>query len=213
MELDRIVIAIGRQFGSGGREIGKKVADILGIDYLDKELLTLASKQSGISEEVLARADERPVSPLAYASVHSPMSSYANFYHLQNSGAMLDSKLFSVQADTIKKEAESRSCVIVGRCADCIIDDKLHCFSVFLHANLPWRVRRISALYELEQEETKRQIAKIDKKRAAYYGFYTGLKWGAVENYDLCINVSTIGIEGAVQMIVAYAHAFQGSVS
>lgn len=208
--MERIVIAIGRQFGSGGREIAKRVAEELGIEYVDKELLTLAAEESGISEEAIRRADERPVNPLSYASVQYPIQAQAGFYDLSASGAMLDDKIFQVQADIIRKLSETRSCVIVGRCADYIVQDKSHCFSVFLHATMPWRVRRIARLYELEQEEAKKQIVKFDKKRAAYYNFYTGQRWGDASHYDLAINVSSIGIGGAAKVIVAYARDFHG---
>ena len=203
--MNRLVITIGRQFGSGGREIGRKLAERFGIDYLDKELLTLAAEKSGISEEILARADEKPASPFSFAARY-PTALAAGFVAPINlHSAMTDDHLFSVQAAAIREEAEKRNCVIVGRCSDYIIGRKEYCVNVFVHAPLPWRVRRVAANYEITPEEAEKQIRRIDKKRAAYYNFYTGKRWGDMEGYDLSVDVSTIGIDKTVQIIADYA--------
>ena len=203
--MNRLVITIGRQFGSGGREIGRKLAERFGIDYLDKELLTLAAEKSGISEEILARADEKPASPFSFAARY-PTALAAGFVAPINlHSAMTDDHLFSVQAAAIREEAEKRNCVIVGRCSDYIIGRKEYCVNVFVHAPLPWRVRRVAANYEITPEEAEKQIRRIDKKRAAYYNFYTGKRWGDMDGYDLSVDVSTIGIDKTVQIIADYA--------
>lgn len=203
--MNRLVITIGRQFGSGGREIGRKLAERFGIDYLDKELLTLAAEKSGISEEILARADEKPASPFSFAARY-PTALAAGFVAPINlHSAMTDDHLFSVQAAAIREEAEKRNCIIVGRCSDYIIGRKEYCVNVFVHAPLPWRVRRVAANYEITPEEAEKQIRRIDKKRAAYYNFYTGKRWGDMEGYDLSVDVSTIGIDKTVQIIADYA--------
>ena len=203
--MNRLVITIGRQFGSGGREIGRKLAERFGIDYLDKELLTLAAEKSGISEEILARADEKPASPFSFAARY-PTALAAGFVAPINlHSAMTDDHLFSVQAAAIREEAEKRNCIIVGRCSDYIIGRKEYCVNVFVHAPLPWRVRRVAANYEITPEEAEKQIRRIDKKRAAYYNFYTGKRWGDMDGYDLSVDVSTIGIDKTVQIIADYA--------
>lgn len=203
--MNRLVITIGRQFGSGGREIGRKLAERFGIDYLDKELLTLAAEKSGISEEILARADEKPASPFSFAARY-PTALAAGFVAPINlHSAMTDDHLFSVQAAAIREEAEKRNCIIVGRCSDYIIGRKEYCVNVFVHAPLPWRVRRVAANYEIAPEEAEKQIRRIDKKRAAYYNFYTGKRWGDMDGYDLSVDVSTIGIDKTVQIIADYA--------
>ena len=203
--MNRLVITIGRQFGSGGREIGRKLAERFGIDYLDKELLTLAAEKSGISEEILARADEKPASPFSFAARY-PTALAAGFVAPINlHSAMTDDHLFSVQAAAIREEAEKRNCIIVGRCSDYIIGRKEYCVNVFVHAPLPWRVRRVAANHELTPEEAEQQIRRIDKKRAAYYNFYTGKRWGDMDGYDLSVDVSTIGIDKTVQIIADYA--------
>ena len=203
--MNRLVITIGRQFGSGGREIGRKLAERFGIDYLDKELLTLAAEKSGISEEILARADEKPASPFSFAARY-PTALAAGFVAPINlHSAMTDDHLFSIQAAAIREEAEKRNCIIVGRCSDYIIGRKEYCVNVFVHAPLPWRVRRVAANYEITPEEAEKQIRRIDKKRAAYYNFYTGKRWGDMDGYDLSVDVSTIGIDKTVQIIADYA--------
>lgn len=203
--MNRLVITIGRQFGSGGREIGQKLAEWHGIDYLDKELLTLAAEKSGISEEILARADEKPASPFSFAARY-PTSMAGGFVAPINvHNAMTDDHLFSVQAAAIREEAEKRNCVIVGRCSDYVIGRKEYCVNIFVHAPLPWRIKRVSRIYEIEAEEAKKQIQRIDKKRAAYYNFYTGKRWGDMEGYDLSIDVSTVGVDNAVKLIADYA--------
>ena len=203
--MNRLVITIGRQFGSGGREIGRKLAERFGIDYLDKELLTLAAEKSGISEEILARADEKPANPFSFAARY-PTALAAGFVAPINlHSAMTDDHLFSVQAAAIREEAEKRNCIIVGRCSDYIIGRKEYCVNVFVHAPLPWRVRRVAANYEITPEEAEKQIRRIDKKRAAYYNFYTGKRWGDMDGYDLSVDVSTIGIDKTVQIIADYA--------
>ncbi len=193
--MNNIILTIGRQYGSGGREIGKKVADILGIDFYDKEILTIAAKESGISEELFENNDEKPANSFLYSLV---MGNYGG------TDLPLNHKLFLAQFDAIKSIAKTNSCVIVGRCADYALEGYSNCTSVFIHSDLKTRIDRVMNLYNLSKEQAEDTIKKLDKKRAKYYNFYTGRNWGDVTNYDLTLNSGFIGIEHSVELIVNF---------
>lgn len=190
---DRIIISIGRQYGSGGREIGRKLAELFNIDFYDKELITLAAKQSGFSEEILKENDENHNGSFLYSLV---MGTYAGGNNLP-----LNHKLFLAQFDTIKKLAEEKSCVIIGRCADYALEYDPNCVKVFVHADLDTRIKRAVNEYGDDADKVEEIIKKTDKKRESYYNFYTGKKWGNMENYDITLNSSFSGIDGAVRVI------------
>lgn len=193
MGSEKIIISIGRQYGSGGREIGKRIADIFNIDFYDKELITLAAKSSGFSEKVLKENDENHNGSFLYSLV---MGTYSGGDNLP-----LNHKLFLAQFDTIKKLAEEKSCVIIGRCADYALEYNPNCIKVFIHADIDSRIKRAVEEYGVEANNVEDTIKKIDKKRESYYNFYTGKKWGNMENYDLTINSSFVGIDGTVKII------------
>lgn len=193
MDGDRIIISIGRKYGSGGREIGKRLAKELGIDFYDKELITLAAKESGFSEEILRENDENHNGSFLYSIV---MGTYTGGNNLP-----LNHKLFLAQFDTIKKLASEKSCVIIGRCADYALEYDPNCVKVFIHADIDSRIRRAVEEYGVDPDKVEDVIKKTDKKRESYYNFYTGRKWGLMENYDLTINSSVSGIDGAVEII------------
>ena len=190
---ERIIISIGRQYGSGGREIGRKLAELFNIDFYDKELITLAAKQSGFSEEILKENDENHNGSFLYSLV---MGTYAGGNNLP-----LNHKLFLAQFDTIKKLAEEKSCVIIGRCADYALEYDPNCVKVFVHADLDTRIKRAVNEYGDDADKVEEIIKKTDKKRESYYNFYTGKKWGNMENYDITLNSSFSGIDGAVRVI------------
>ena len=187
-----IVIAIGRQYGSGGREIGRRLAKMFDIDLYDKELLTLAAKESGFSEEIFKENDENNVGSLLYSIV---MGGY------QGNNLPLNHKLFLAQFDTIKKLAEEKSCIIIGRCADYALEYNPNCIKVFVHAPLDYRIERVVKFHGVSENDAKDVIKKIDKKRENYYNFYTDKRWGDMENYDITIKSSCAGIDGAVETI------------
>ncbi len=189
----KIVISIGRQYGSGGREIGKKLAEEFGIDFYDKEIITLAAKESGYSEEILKENDENHNGSFLYSLV---MGTYAGGDSLP-----LNHKLFLAQFDTIKKLATEKSCVIIGRCADYALEYEPNCIKVFIHADFDSRVKRAIEQYGDNPDKAEETVKKTDKKRESYYNFYTGKKWGNMENYDLTINSTFSGIDGAVRVI------------
>ena len=198
-----LVITIGRQCGSGGKRIGEIVAQKLGVKCYDKELLTLAAKNSGLCEELFETHDEKPTSSFLYSLV---MGTYSMGY--SNSAYMdmpLNHKIFLAQFDTIKKLAEEESCVIVGRCADYALAEYPSVASVFITGSDEDRIEYLKQLYKVETAKAKDIMVKTDKKRASYYNYYSSKKWGDSRSYDLCINSSSVGINGAVDMILELA--------
>ena len=193
MNGERIIISIGRQYGSGGREIGKRLAKEFNIDFYDKELITLAAKESGFSEEILKENDENHNGSFLYSLVMGT--------HTGGNNLPLNHKLFLAQFDTIKKLAEEKSCVIIGRCADYALEYNPNCVKVFIHADIDSRIKRAIEEYGVSPDKVEEVIKKTDKKRESYYNFYTGKKWGLMENYDITINSTFSGIDGAVRVI------------
>lgn len=199
---ENLVIAIGRQCGSSGKVIGEKVAAALGIKCYDKELLALAAKNSGLCEELFQSHDEKPTNSFLYSLV---MDTYN--VGLTSSGYMdmpINHKIFLAQFDTIKKLAEEESCVIVGRCADYALADNPNLVSVFITADDKDKIQSLKELYQIDDAKAKEVMVKTDKKRSSYYNYYSNKKWGDVRSYDLCINRSPIGVDGAVDMILKY---------
>ena len=196
---ERTVITIGREFGSGGHEIGMKLAERLGIKCYDKELLELAAKESGLCEDLFASQDEKPTNSFLYSLV---MDTYSFGYSSAGFTDMpMNHKIFLAQFDAIKKIAANESCVIVGRCADYALEENPNVLSIFIKADMQDRIRRIAKLYDLSDAKAKDKITKIDKQRASYYNYYTSKRWGEVDSYDLCLNSSVFGIDGTVDMI------------
>ena len=192
--MDNLVITIGRQYGSGGHEIGEKLAKRLGIKFYDQELLTVAAKQSGLSQDLLEINDEKPMSLLFSLSTGG-----------YGADMSINQKLFLAQFEAIQTVAKESSCVIVGRCADYALREFNNCVNIFVYADLPHRIRRISNLYHKSARAAEETIIRTDKRRSSYYNYYTGKKWGAMENYDLAINTSRIGVDHAVKLIADFA--------
>ncbi len=193
------VITIGRQFGSGGRAIGKLVAEKLGIPFYDKEIIKEMSKESGLSHEILDDYDEKPTNSFLY-SLSLGAYTYGNSITGIPEMPMSD-KIFVIQSDVIKKLAGEGPCVIVGRCAESILKDNFETLSVFIHSDFDARIKRVAEYDGIRHDEAAEKIRKTDKKRASYHNYYSELKWGAATSYDLCIN-SKIGIENAADLIV-----------
>lgn len=199
---DKIVITIARQYGSGGRTIGNMLAEKLGVHYYDKELLKLASEESGINEALFANADEHIKSSKLFKIAHriyngeliSPESD--DFVSSQN--------LFNYQAKIIKELAEEEACVIVGRCADFILKDYKNVLSVFIHAPHEYCMEQAAKKHSMPSKELERFINKTDKQRAEYYKYYTGRDWTDARNYDLCLDSSKLGYDRCVEEIIAY---------
>lgn len=196
------IITIGRQFGSGGREIADIIAKKLDIPLYDKEMLAIAAKDSGICQELFESHDEKPTNSFLYSLV---MDTYSMGYSSNTYTDMpLNHKVFLAQFDAIKKIANQGPCVLVGRCADYALESYANCLSVFIHADLDSRVRRIARIYDLTDGKAKDTILKSDKKRATYYNYYTNKKWGAAESYELCLDSSKLGIQGTADAIISY---------
>ena len=195
---DRIILTIGRQFGSGGREIGKKLSAALGIGYYDKELMVEAAKDSGLCQEAFERADERTANSLAYMfTMGGPyLSMFTPYVDI-----LSNDQLFKLQSDTIRKLAERESCVLVGRCADYILRDDPACVSCFLPNSWANRIERVTRQLGVSVEEAQELMAKKDKSRAAYYNYYTNKTWGMAESYHFSIDVSVLGIDETVNML------------
>ena len=197
-----LVITIGRECGSGGRLIGNRLAEKLNIKCYDKELLTLAAKKSGLCEEIFESHDEKPTSSFLYSLV---MDSYSMGYSTSSFIDMpLNHKVFLAQFNAIKEISKEGPCVMVGRCADYALADNPNLVSVFVHAPLENRIRRIATKYDLTDSKAKDSILKTDKKRASYYNYYSNKKWGDAASYQLCIDSSVCGIDGSVEAILNF---------
>ena len=195
------VYTIAREFGSGGKEIGEKLAERLGIKVYDKELLQQAAKDSGFCEEIFENHDEKPTSSFLYSLV---MDTYSVGGY--NSASFLDMplnhKVFLAQFETIKKIAARESCVIVGRCADYALADNPDCINIFIHAAMEQRIKTVSKRLNLTENKAKDVIQKTDKQRSSYYNYYTSKKWGDSTGYHLTLDSGKLGIDGCVDMIL-----------
>ncbi len=196
------IITIGRQCGSGGHEIGKKLAARLGVPFYDKELLRLAAEQSGLAPENFDLYDEVPTNSLLYSL------SLGNYgVNMGQYDVPIHQKVFLAQFDAIQKLADKgESCVIIGRCADYALAQRRQVVNVFLRADVKQRVQRMLSLYsDLNEKRAADQIVKTDKRRASYHNFYADTRWGNSESYDLVIDSLKTGIDNTVELIAQYA--------
>ncbi len=201
------IITIGRQFGSGGREIGEKVASHFGIPFFDNELLSRTAKESGFCEEMMEVHDERPTSSFLYNLV---MDTYSFGYNASSFVDMpISHKIFLAQFDTIKKIASEGPCVIVGRCADYALADNPDVINLFIYGDEANKIERVMKKYDLTYNKAKDMLVKRDKQRQSYYNYYSSKKWGRADSYDLCINSSMLGVEGTVNLIVQAVEDFE----
>jgi len=196
--IEKYVINIGRQLGSGGREIGEKLAKQLNIHYFDKELIQLASKESGLGKEFFEQVDEK-ASHSIFGDLLGLRTSISNEVYANN--YLCNETFFKIQSDVIRKLADEKSCLFVGRCADYILRDHPRCINLFISADTEDRVRRVSQNQHLTPAKAEVEIEKTDKKRSGYYNFYSNKVWGAAESYHLCINSSVLGIDETVTFI------------
>ena len=198
----KIIITIGRQFGSGGRYVGRLLAEKLGIPFYDKELLSEAAKSSGICEEIFEEHDEKPTRSLLFSlvtGVQQHMGSGSFYMDMP-----LNHRIFLAQFDAIRKLAEEGSCVIVGRCGDYVLRDDPDTVSVFVKADMPSKIARAVKYYGVEEDKAEERIRKADKQRASYYNYYATATWGDVDNYDLVVDTGVLGVEGAVELIAKF---------
>ena len=189
------IITIGREFGSGGRTIGREVAKKLGIPCYDQELIEKMAEESGFTREYVEKESEN-------ASLGSWAASALGMDGTYTAPTNQD-RLWAVQSRIIREIAEKESCVIVGRCADVILEDKADLLRVFIHADFDARAKRIVEKYGETEVPTEKRLRDKDKRRALYYQFYTDRKWGDIENYDIILNSSALGLERCVDIIAS----------
>ena len=198
--MKHIIINVGRQVGSGGHEIGRMLAKEFNAIYYDKELLNLAAKESGFSEKFFAENDERKGFLRGLFNLQSPHISGGSFYGSNFS----QEGLFQFQSDAIRKAANEGSCVFLGRCADYILRDYENVVNIFITASMDFRTDIICKSRHLDHEQARKFIESHESRRAKYYNYYTGKKWGAAESYDFCIDVSILGIEESGKLIAEF---------
>ena len=199
------IITISRQYGSGGREIGAKLAGKLNIPFYDNELITRAAKESGFAEAAFANAESKATNSLLY-SIAMGLNSYGNqdlgFSHLS-----LDDRIYLAQSDVIRKVAAEGPCVIVGRCANYILRDVPNVVNIFIWADMKFRIERAIRIDNLSPNKAEENIAKIDKRRANYYNYHASEKWGRIENYQLALQSDAIGIDNCVDLIKLFVES------
>ncbi len=204
---EKFTINIGRQLGSGGRQIGEQLANLFGISFYDKELIMLASKKSGLGKEFFELADERSRFSL-FGGMYGFPGSFGEEIICGN--YLSNEALFKIQSDVIRELAEQKSAVFVGRCADYILKDSPRCLNVFVCADLDIRIKRIAEINNISEKEAKEIILKTDKRRSGYYNYYTEKKWGRADSYHLCINSSVLGVDKTISYIQKFAEQLFG---
>ena len=198
--MKHIIINVGRQVGAGGQEIGRMLAQDFEAKFYDRELLNLAAKESGFSEKFFKQNDEKKGFLRGLFNVQSPHLTGGSLY---GSNFSQDS-LFQFQSDAIRKAAAEDSCVFVGRCADYILRDFENVVNIFITASMDFRVENVSKVKELDADHARKLIEQVESRRAQYYNYYTGKKWGAAESYDFCIDASILGLEETEKIIAEY---------
>lgn len=206
---EHVIVTIARQYGSSGHAIGKKIAEEFNMAYHDKSLIEEAAKRSGISEEALKNADERATPSFLYSIAMGNYDVYPLSVNFAPYEMPVNDKLFSLQCDIIREEAEKGPCVFVGRCADYILNGREKLVKIFIYADIDERARRVAEHHKISVQDARTLIYKTDKRRANYYNYYTSLKWGKSDNYNLMVDTTKIGVDGAVKLISEYIRMLQ----
>ncbi len=204
---DTFVVNIGRQLGSGGKEIAEKLAAKLGINCYDKELVNLAAKESGLCSEFFEKADEE-ASSFSFGGLFGMRFSFYNDINYTGTNCLSHDALYKIQSDVIRRLADTRSCVFVGRCADYILRDNDRVINIFISAPLEVRIDRIAASFSISKEEAEAQIDKQDRKRSSYYNYYTYKEWGHSSSYNLSIDSSVLGIDETVELLYDFVQRY-----
>ncbi len=210
MERKNVVITIARQYGSGGKTVGEMLAEDLGIHYYDKELMKLASDDSGINEALFVKADEKVKSSLLFRVAKNVYQ--GELIPPESDDFTSNDNLFNYQAKIIKELAKQESCVIIGRCADFVLRDYDNVLSVFVHAPEDFCLEQAAKKHSMSTRELEKYIARTDKRRAEYYKYHTGREWTDARNYDLCLDSSKLGFERCVEEIKAYIRVRFGEI-
>lgn len=197
---EKFVINVGRQLGSGGREISAKLAAQLGIEFYDKELVDLASKESGLCKEFFERADEKASQGFTFG-MRFP---FINDGAIPYNNCLSNDALFKIQSDVIRELANKKSSLFLGRCADYILRDHPRCVNIFISAPIKSRSERLCKEMHLNSEEAEELIEKTDRRRTSYYNYYSYKTWGAASTYHLCIDSSVLGIDGTTDFIKTF---------
>jgi len=195
-----VIICVGRQLGSGGHDIARMLAMDFNAKYYDRELLNLAAKESGFSEKIFEQSDEKKGFLRSLLNMQPTQLAGVNLYKSNFS----QESLFQFQSDAIRKAAEEGSCVFVGRCADYVLRDMPNVVKVFVSASMRYRIDQLLARRSVTPQQAKRIILQEEDRRAAYYNYYTGKKWGAAESYDLCIDSSILGLVETEKLIAEF---------
>ena len=202
--MDRIIITIGRQIGSGGRDIAKWLAREFNCKFYDKEILNLAAKESGFKEKFFEQNDEKKEFFLSVAHFRNPFFA-SNDYH---DNAFSPEKLYQFQSNAILKAAQEGNCVFVGRTADYILRDMKGVVNIFITANIDQRIQNVCQRKGVDRKTARKLIKDGEEGRASYYNYYTGKRWGHSESYDLCVNSSVLGTENTARFIAEFIHMF-----
>lgn len=198
--MEHIIITIGRQLGSGGRVIAQKLAQEFDCLFYDREILNLAAKESGFSEKIFEQNDEHKGFLKSLFHMRVPLVSDVNFYKSDIS----QERLFQFQSDAIRKAAQKSNCVFVGRCADYILRDMPNVVNVFVTADIDWRAEQVVKRHQCTKEEALKIIHREENRRASYYNYYTGKRWGDAASYDLCVDASILDIEETEKYIANF---------
>ena len=198
--MKHIIINVGRQVGAGGQEIGRMLAQDFDAKFYDRELLNLAAKESGFSEKFFKQNDEKKGFLRGLLNVQTSHFMGGSLYGSNFS----QESLFKFQSDAIQKAANEGNCVFLGRCADYILRDYENVVNVFITASMDFRVKLVSKVKELDEEHARKLIEHVEARRAQYYNYYTGKKWGAAESYDMCIDASILGVEETEKLIAEF---------
>ena len=196
--MSNLAITISREYASGGRDVGSQLAKELGINFFDREIIQMVSEKSGLAAGFVEKSEEKISNPFLH---NLQYSAYSNFDVIAYYDTPVPDKVFMAQSSVIRDLALRSDCIIVGRCADYILRNKPGLLRVFIRAEMDDRVKRAVEVYGMSGQKIEESIKKIDKSRANYYKFYTSLRWGEIEHYDLVINTSYTGISGAVEVL------------
>lgn len=200
--MSNFIVTIARQYGSGGREVGQKLAELTGYKFYDKDLITLAAQKSGLSQDALHHVDEKAANSLLYTLA---LGSSVYNHGVEHVNLPINDRLFVVQSEIIKElAANGEGAIVVGRCADYVLAGRKNLVRVYITSEFDTRVKTVMKRHELSESQAKDLIVKTDKRRANYYSYYTGEKWGKADKYDLVIATDRVGVEGAAKMIADY---------
>lgn len=194
------VINLGRQLGSGGKEIGERIARDFHIAIYDKELIRLASQESGLGQEFFEQADEKASKSLL-GGLFGTRFPFITEGAIPGNPYLSNDTFFQIQSEVIRRLAEEQSCLFVGRCADYILRDHPRCCNVFISATPEARIERLMRLHGISSQAAEAMMTKADKRRSSYYNFYSNKTWGVASTYHLCVDSTSLGIEGTVRFV------------